>query len=335
MKKTKKPIMITKVITLLLTWMMMSSAIAGDAHQQLVKADKALNTAYRQVMSKYKSDRAFSKKLRAIQRLWIQFRDAEVKTKFLSINDSIQLDKNYPEPVAAYLAQLTAQRSDELREWLSDDISSCQIADVTSNQDYLENDEVNIAEILRLQKRHSDITGTYEDEFSRVQLVELSDNRVFFDLDLSNGRNMGNLEGFVDKNNMRYQNNEYGLCKFSITHSGKQITIKTLDNGLECGYGSGVYSDGTFAFKSKQVKLLDDLDNADSDLNYTYQEIMAKYKGNPKFIKRLRVAQRLWIKLRDAKVNAHFPNSDSLCQSIYTVQLTEQRINELKNYLNK
>ncbi len=335
-----------KTATLLLASMMMSNAIAceeRDGYQYLVDMDTKLNIVYQQVIGKYKQNTRFINDLRSTQRLWLQFRDAEVKANFPTLNDKQLHGNDYSEEVATSLANLTVERVIELNQWLSNGTNSCPIineshnATNNTNADFLTDGDVNLDKLIRLQKPHSRITGTYGDEFNSVQLLELEDNRVFFDFDLMNSVNnhLGNLEGFVNKNRMIYQSHEFaGLCKFKISHANKEITIETLDNGWMCGYGQGVYSDGTFALKSKQLTDLSGLWQADNQLNNTYKGIMAQQKANPVVTKRLRNAQRLWIKLRDAKVKTHAFKDDSLCKSAYLAELTRQRKAKLEQYLS-
>ena len=51
-------------------------------YESYKKADKKLNEVYQAILKEYKSDAEFIKNLRASQRIWITFRDAEVKVKF-------------------------------------------------------------------------------------------------------------------------------------------------------------------------------------------------------------------------------------------------------------
>jgi len=55
---------------------------------------------------------------------------------------------------------------------------------------------------------------------------------------------------------------------------------------------------------------LDDLDQADAELNSAYARIVATMKNEPVALQRLRAAQRLWIQLRDADLAAQFPLAD-------------------------
>ena len=78
--------------------------------------------------------------------------------------------------------------------------------------------------------------------------------------------------------------------------------------------------------------------NADKELNLVYQSILKDYSKDTVFIKNIRIAQNLWIKSRDADLNAIFtPNGwygsiESLC--IYTIleNLTKTRIAFLKTW---
>lgn len=52
-----------------------------------------------------------------------------------------------------------------------------------------------------------------------------------------------------------------------------------------------------------------DYAEADNILNDVYQEILYVYEDNPEFIKRLKVAQRAWLKLRDAEFLLRYPDT--------------------------
>src|SRR6187397_1373000 len=52
------------------------------ANKDFQKADKELNSVYQNILKEYKSDTAFIKNLKITQKIWIQFRDAEMKTKY-------------------------------------------------------------------------------------------------------------------------------------------------------------------------------------------------------------------------------------------------------------
>jgi uncharacterized protein YecT (DUF1311 family) len=78
---------------------------------------------------------------------------------------------------------------------------------------------------------------------------------------------------------------------------------------------------------------------ADKELNAIYQKILKEYAAQPLFIKNLKIAQRLWIQLRDAELAARYPEDGSygsvqpMCESSYLEQLTIERTKFLKVWL--
>jgi uncharacterized protein YecT (DUF1311 family) len=86
-------------------------------HKKYLKADKELNDIYQKILKDYKQDTAFIKNLKASQKLWVQFRDAEMKVKYPDRPEgyygSVQ-----PMCWSIYLTQLTQERINTLREWL-------------------------------------------------------------------------------------------------------------------------------------------------------------------------------------------------------------------------
>lgn len=80
-------------------------------------------------------------------------------------------------------------------------------------------------------------------------------------------------------------------------------------------------------------------EKADKELNLVYKKILKEYAAQPLFIKKLKVAQRLWVQLRNAELAAKYPESGSygsvepMCESIYLETLTRERIKFLKIWL--
>jgi uncharacterized protein YecT (DUF1311 family) len=78
---------------------------------------------------------------------------------------------------------------------------------------------------------------------------------------------------------------------------------------------------------------------ADKELNLVYQKILKEYAAQPTFIKKLKVAQRLWVQLRDAELAAKYPNGGSygsvepMCESLYLESLTRERTKFLRVWL--
>lgn len=62
-----------------------------------------------------------------------------------------------------------------------------------------------------------------------------------------------------------------------------------------------------------------DLKRADTDLNRTYQSLLAKWKSDPVAIQKLRAAQRAWIVFRDAHLAELFPKQPAEYGSSYAM----------------
>ena len=83
-----------------------------------LKADKELNSVYKQILTDYQGDSVFLEKLKASQRLWIKFRDAELEMKFPEPAKRLNYGSMYPMCESGYLKQLTKERTKKLKEWL-------------------------------------------------------------------------------------------------------------------------------------------------------------------------------------------------------------------------
>ena len=115
--------MIRKVITTLVFAFTLSgfaqtqAEMNKTAYDSFQEVDDELNTVYQKILKEYKQDPLFIKNLRTAQRLWIQFRDAELEMKYPAYADhhygSIQ-----PFCRAEYLKALTQKRLETLKIWL-------------------------------------------------------------------------------------------------------------------------------------------------------------------------------------------------------------------------
>lgn len=89
-----------------------------NAKAKYLNVDKKLNLTYQKILSEYKSDRAFIKNFKAAQRIWVQFRDAEMLAKYPDREPgyygSIQ-------PLCWYieLTTLTEERLKKINTWLT------------------------------------------------------------------------------------------------------------------------------------------------------------------------------------------------------------------------
>lgn len=95
------------------------NACAAD---DLKRADKALNDTYAALVKKESGDPVFIRKLRAAQRAWIAFRDAELEATFAckEENPYVCWGSMYPMCSAFYQAKLTRDRTARLRELLDE-----------------------------------------------------------------------------------------------------------------------------------------------------------------------------------------------------------------------
>lgn len=80
------------------------------------KADKKLNSTYKQILKEYVADTVFTKNLKTSQSLWIRFRDAEVKMKY---PDDDYAGTSTPMCKAQLLEKITAARTKTLNVWLT------------------------------------------------------------------------------------------------------------------------------------------------------------------------------------------------------------------------
>jgi uncharacterized protein YecT (DUF1311 family) len=76
---------------------------------------------------------------------------------------------------------------------------------------------------------------------------------------------------------------------------------------------------------------------ADKELNAVFAQIVKEYSKKPLFIKKLRAAQRLWIKLRTADLAARFPDaggsSTAMCRAFYLENVTRERTKYLRAWV--
>jgi len=100
----------------------------------------------------------------------------------------------------------------------------------------------------------------------------------------------------------------------------------------------------TFAFGQTQTEMNQDAQaeykKVEKEINSIYQKILKEYSSNTEFIKKIKVAERLWIQFRDAEVGARYPEERenygsiySTCVYTYMTQLTQERIKTLKQWL--
>ncbi|MEO6130386.1 MAG: lysozyme inhibitor LprI family protein [Saprospiraceae bacterium] len=86
-------------------------------HDHYVNTDIELNSIYKKVINEYAEDTAFIKNLKASQRLWVKFRDAEMKMRYPD-REPGYYGSMQPSCRDNYLAELTEDRINTLKEWI-------------------------------------------------------------------------------------------------------------------------------------------------------------------------------------------------------------------------
>ena len=97
------------------------SEMNEDAFARYKKADFKLNNIYQTILDDYKSDTIFVKALRKAERLWVQFRDAQVEMMYPKETTDSQTSyygSVYPTCVSEYKLSLTEDRIKTLQEWI-------------------------------------------------------------------------------------------------------------------------------------------------------------------------------------------------------------------------
>ncbi len=111
------------------------SQMNKQAGQDYKEADKKLNEIYQLILKDYAANKAFISHLKDAQRIWIQFRDAQVKAMYPGPAKSY--GSIFPMCYSNYLTELTHQRTEALRVWLNGlpqgDACSGSIGDKTGN----------------------------------------------------------------------------------------------------------------------------------------------------------------------------------------------------------
>ena len=91
----------------------------NEAFNNYKKVDNELGVVYNLILKKYAKNIKFINALRASERLWIQFRDAEVKMMFPSDNPGFTYGSMYPLLSYGYLTELTRIRLKQLKIWVN------------------------------------------------------------------------------------------------------------------------------------------------------------------------------------------------------------------------
>ncbi|MCF0055336.1 lysozyme inhibitor LprI family protein [Dyadobacter sp. CY356] len=96
----------------------LNTVFAQDESNQYAKAEKEINAVYQKVLIEYRSNKEFVKNLKMAQRLWIQFRDAEIKARYPNRAPGYY-GSVYASCIFSLKTQLTNERIKTLKVWLT------------------------------------------------------------------------------------------------------------------------------------------------------------------------------------------------------------------------
>ena len=95
------------------------AAMNQQADVAYQKADQELNRVYQQIFKEYRTQTAFLQSLKTAQKLWLQFRDAEMKARYPAANSLVEYGSFFPVCYSNGLEELTKARTKQLRLWLT------------------------------------------------------------------------------------------------------------------------------------------------------------------------------------------------------------------------
>jgi DNA phosphorothioation-dependent restriction protein DptG len=93
------------------------SEVNEESSVSYKKVDARLNNVYQQILKLYGKNPIFIKNLKVAQRIWVQFRDAQLAMKFPERGTGYY-GSALPMCQALYLKELTERRVKELEVWL-------------------------------------------------------------------------------------------------------------------------------------------------------------------------------------------------------------------------
>jgi uncharacterized protein YecT (DUF1311 family) len=94
------------------------SRLNAQSCDQFGKVDKEMNEAYARILEEYANDPQFITKLKAAQRAWLAFRDAELEAHYPRVDKQAEYGSAYPMCRCSEMQSLTEDRTKELKRWL-------------------------------------------------------------------------------------------------------------------------------------------------------------------------------------------------------------------------
>jgi uncharacterized protein YecT (DUF1311 family) len=107
---------------------MAQSEMNRCADEDAKEADTELNRVYQDLLSKNKTNVVATKKLRAAQRAWIAFRDAQLEALYPAQDKPREYGSVYPMCYAKVSTAMTKERTARLRRMLQDN-DPCEIGE--------------------------------------------------------------------------------------------------------------------------------------------------------------------------------------------------------------
>jgi uncharacterized protein YecT (DUF1311 family) len=94
------------------------SQLSAQSCNQFGKVDKEMNETYATILKEYAKDPQFITKLRAAQRAWLAFRDAELEAHYPRADKQAEYGSVYPMCRCSEMQSLTENRTKQLKRWL-------------------------------------------------------------------------------------------------------------------------------------------------------------------------------------------------------------------------
>jgi uncharacterized protein YecT (DUF1311 family) len=83
------------------------------------KADDEINLIYQKILTEYQADSNFIDRLKKTQKIWIEFRNAELEMKYPAEDKKDEYGSSYNVCALNYLTYLTKRRTEHLKIWLA------------------------------------------------------------------------------------------------------------------------------------------------------------------------------------------------------------------------
>lgn len=89
----------------------------ANAHKKYQSVDAKLNQVYSDILAEYKTDSVFINNIKKSQKLWVQWRDAELLAKYPN-KDTNEAGSVNPMCVDIFFTELTQARIKQLLVWI-------------------------------------------------------------------------------------------------------------------------------------------------------------------------------------------------------------------------